>query len=50
MCDQEQHANAESEVQMGASRADGGRRPDEVALEQYYDAAIITGWGPFNCG
>ena len=40
----------ESEVQMDAARADGGRRPDEEAWEQYYDAAIITGWSPFSRG
>ena len=41
--------NAEGEVQMGARRADGCRRLDEEAWEQYYDAAIVVTRGPFNC-
>ena len=31
VCDQEEHANTEGEVQMGAARADGCRRFDEEA-------------------
>ena len=35
-------------MQMGAALADGGRRLDEKAWEQYYEAAAIAGWSPFN--
>ena len=45
-----QHANTEGEVQMGTAQADVFPRLDEEAWEQYYDAATIAGWNPFNCG
>ena len=48
--DQEKHANTLGEMQMGAALADGGRRLDEKAWEQNYDAAAIAGWSPFNRG
>ena len=44
------HTNMEGEMQMGAARADGGRRLDEEAWEQYYEAAAVAGWSPFNRG
>ena len=37
-------------MQMGAALADGGPRFDEKAWEQYYEAAAIAGWSPFNRG
>ena len=50
MCDQKEHANTEGELQMGTARADGCRRLDEEAWEQYYDAATVARWSPFNRG
>ena len=50
MCDQKEHANTEGEVQMGTSRADGCRRLDEEAQEQYDNAATAARWGPLNHG
>ena len=44
MRDQEEHADTESEVQMGTTRADGRRRFDEEAWGQYYDVTIFAGW------
>ena len=35
-------------LQMGAALADGGRRLDQQAWEQHYEAAAIVGWSPFN--
>ena len=35
---------------MGAARADGCRRRDEEAWEQYYDAATVARWSPINRG
>ena len=40
--DQEKHANTQGEMQMGAALADGGRRFDEKAWEQYCEAAAIA--------
>ena len=46
----EKRTNIEGEMQMGAARADGGRRFDEEAWDQYYVAAAVAGWSPFNRG
>ena len=40
----------EGEMQMGAARVDGGRRLDEEAWEQCYEAEAVAGWSPFNRG
>ena len=48
--DQEKHANTESEVQIGTTRADGCRRLDEEAWEQCYDGATVARWSPVNRG
>ena len=48
MRDQEKHANTESEVQMGTTRADGGRRLDEETREQCYDAGTVARWSAVN--
>ena len=50
MCDQKEHANTEGELQMGTARANGCRRLDEEAWEQYYDAATVARWSLFNRG
>ena len=48
--DQEKHANAESEVPMGTTRADGGRRLDEETWEQCHDGAALARWSSVNRG
>ena len=50
MRDQEEHADTEGEVQMGTTRADGRRRLNEEAWEQYYDVTTFAEWCPVNRG
>ena len=50
VCDQEEHANTEGEVQMGTTRRDGCRRHDEEAWQQCYDVATVARWSPVNRG
>ena len=47
--DQEEHANAEGEMQMGTSRADGRRCLDEEAREQCNDLGTLARRGSLNC-
>ena len=47
--DQKEHANAEGEMQMGTSRADGRRCLDEEAREQSNDLATLARRGSLNC-
>ena len=50
VCDQEKYANAEGEVEMGTTRADGSRCLDEEAWEQCYDVATVARRSPVNRG
>ena len=50
MRDQREHADTEGEVQMGTTRADGRRRLNEEAWEQWYDVATVARWSPVNRG
>ena len=48
MCDPKEHANAEGEMLMGTTRADGSRCLDEEAWEQYYKAATAARRGSYQ--